>query len=604
MAIEKYFPYDSFRPYQRELAEAIYEGLKAGRAVLANAPTGLGKTAAALAAALAYSEEAGAPIAYLVRTKNEMLQPLAELGRLRARGLELKYAFLRNKQDMCCYRELRGLPYAEFLAECRYLRALGKCKYYPPKPVKIEGSITPKSFIKASCEAGACAYEVAKAEALWAQVVVATYFYAFNVRGEPRLDPSRYVLIVDEAHSLPDSVNAINSLVVSEAEIRRARADAERYGLAEAAASLYKAYAALQRMRLGPLSIGDVLALFDEPSEIERAAAEAIKRRIDEGVHPYTPLVAVAELIEALRGPARYWVYLAEGGEGGRELRAVPADVMPIISRTLAAAKGAVLLSGSLPIELFSKSLSLPAAPMVFDIPFDKFVEPGNYISVVDRSVTTRYTARGEETYKAIAKRLAAAVAASPRGVLAVFPSYDLLKAVRKYLALNIPYLVEARDTDLEGVELGEKFLVFAVAGGKLAEGVEYIRGGENLLSTIVVVGVPYPEPDPYLDKRVEELRPSLGQSAWDAVYLYNAVVKVRQAVGRLFRRPGDRGALVFLDERFLSPEVYSQLKDMLRGAKIVADEAELGAALEEFFEGLLPARGEEGAPQDEERYG
>jgi Rad3-related DNA helicases len=108
--VERFFPYDSFRPLQRELAAAILDGFRSGRVVLANAPTGLGKTAAALAAALAYAEEVEAKVLYLVRTKNEVLQPLSELARLRARGVEVRYAFLRNKQDMCCYGELRGLP--------------------------------------------------------------------------------------------------------------------------------------------------------------------------------------------------------------------------------------------------------------------------------------------------------------------------------------------------------------------------------------------------------------------------------------------------------------------------------------------------------------
>lgn len=586
--MERFFPYESFRERQRELAEAVLEGLRSGRVVLANAPTGLGKTAAALAAALAFAEESGAQVYYLVRTKNEMLQPLAELARLRAKGVEVKHSFLRNKQDMCCYRELRGLSYAEFLAECRYLRALGRCRYYPPKPFQPEGPLAPRAFVKAACGAGVCAYEAAKAEALWAKAVVATYFYAFNVRAEAKLDVSRAVLVVDEAHSLPDAVASLNSIKVSEADLRRARADAEGHGLPEAAAALYKAYKALKGMRPGPISVGDALSLFDEPSALEKAAVEVVKRRMDAGASPYTPLVAVVELLKALRGPARYGVFVDEGEEG-MALRALPLDVMQIVSRTLASAKGAVLLSGSLPVELFSRALSLPRPPSAYDLPFDQFVKPGNYSAVVDRSVTTKFTARGEETYKAIARRLAEAVSASPGGVLAVFPSYDLLKAVRKYLAFNIPYFVESKDTDLEELELGEKFVVLAVAGGKLAEGVEYVRGGRNLLSTVVVVGVPYPERDYYLDKRVEELSAGLGPSAaWNAVYLYSAVVKVRQAVGRLFRRPEDKGALAFLDYRFLEPDVYAHLKDLLRRAEIAEGAEELRRELEEFFASIV----------------
>lgn len=582
--MERFFPYDSFRPFQRELAAAILDGFRSGRVVLANAPTGLGKTAAALAAALTYAEEVEAKVLYLVRTKNEMLQPLSELARLRARGVEVRYAFLRNKQDMCCYGELRGLPYAEFLAECRYLRGLGKCRYYPPKPFEPEAPMAPRSFVRAACGAGTCAYESAKALALWADVVVATYFYAFSPRAEQWMDLGRSILIVDEAHSLPDAVASINSVSVTEAEVRRARADAERYGMREAAAYLHKAQRALRELRAGPLSVGDALSLFDEPGQIERAAVEVVRLKADEGSTPYSPLVAIAEFLKTLREGGRYMV-LAEQSEEGLRLKAVPYDVSRIVSGVLSSAKAAALMSGSLPVELFLKAVPLQRPPRVFDVPLDKYIGRGNFLAVVDRSVTSKYSARGEEMYKAMARRIAAAVSASPRGTLAVFPSYDVLKAVRKYLTFNIPLYVEARDTDLEDMELGSKFAVFAVAGGKLAEGVEYAREGSNLLSTVVIAGVPYPERDYYLDKKMEELSPGLGpEAAWGAVYLYSAVVKVRQAVGRLFRSPGDRGALVFLDHRFLEPDVYVQLKDLLRGAKVVEGEDGLRRELEEFF--------------------
>lgn len=582
--MERFFPYRDFRPFQRELAEAILDGFRSGKIVLVNAPTGLGKTAAALAAALAYAEEVGAKVVYLVRTKNEMLQPIKELARIRAKGVDLKYAFLRNKQDMCCYRELRGLPYAEFLAECRYLRGLGKCKYFPPRPFEPAESLAPRAFVKAACEAGTCAYETAKALALFADVVVATYFYAFSPRADRWVDLQRAVLIVDEAHSLPDAAMSINSVSITEGEVRRARADAERHGQREVAALLQKAQRGLKELRPGPVSVGDVLALFEEPSQIERAAVEVVRSKADEGITPYSPLVAIAEFLKTLKEGGRYLV-VAEESEDGLRLRAMPYDVSRLIANVLASAKAAALMSGSMPVDLFVKAVPLPKSTRVFDVPLDEYIRPGNFVAVVDRSVTSKFSSRGEDMYKAMARRIAAAIAASPRGVLAVFPSYDVLKAVRKYLSFNIPLYVEAKDTDLEEIELGSKFAVFAVAGGKLAEGVEYVRDGVNLLSTVVVVGVPYPERDVYLDKRVEELSAGLGVDvAWNAVYLYNAIVKVRQAVGRLFRSPDDKGALVFLDYRFLEPDVYVQLKDLLKGARIVEDDDSLRRALEEFF--------------------
>jgi Rad3-related DNA helicases len=216
--------------------------------------------------------------------------------------------------------------------------------------------MAPRSFVKAACGAGTCAYESAKALALWADVVVATYFYAFSPRAEQWMDLGRSILIVDEAHSLPDAVASINSVSVTEAEVRRAKADAERYGMREAAAYLHKAQRALRELRAGPLSVGDALSLFDEPGQIERAAVEVVRLKADEGSTPYSPLVAISEFLKTLREGGRYMV-LAEQSEEGLRLRAVPYDVSRIVSGVLSSAKAAALMSGSLPVDLFLKAV-------------------------------------------------------------------------------------------------------------------------------------------------------------------------------------------------------------------------------------------------------
>jgi len=167
--------------------------------------------------------------------------------------------------------------------------------------------------------------------------------------------------------------------------------------------------------------------------------------------------------------------------------------------------------------------------------------------------------------------------------VLAVFPSYEVMKAVRKYLRFSIPHWYEGGDGVSWG-SLPEKFFIGAVARGRYTEGVEYTVGGKNYLTTVVVVGVPYPEPSPYLGRRVEALRPRMGDLAWSAVYLYQALVSVRQAVGRLFRGPNDRGALIFLDRRYAEPEVWNNLRDILEGSLIVHNVEEAADALEAFF--------------------
>jgi len=54
---EFFFRHSCPRPHQKELMEDAYEALSGGNALLANAPTGCGKTDAVLSAAITYAHE-------------------------------------------------------------------------------------------------------------------------------------------------------------------------------------------------------------------------------------------------------------------------------------------------------------------------------------------------------------------------------------------------------------------------------------------------------------------------------------------------------------------------------------------------------------------
>lgn len=171
--IRRYFPYDTFRKYQWEIAKTIYDALSSGRVALIEAPTGgVGKTASALAASLAYSEESGTRALFLVRTKNEaQAPPIRELRRLRDRGVDVGYAVIRNRPDMCCMVSTRRLPYEEFLEECRLLRSSDECPYYTGmRRINIDNVMTYvvdkagniNEYVSSLCSSGVCPYEVSK----------------------------------------------------------------------------------------------------------------------------------------------------------------------------------------------------------------------------------------------------------------------------------------------------------------------------------------------------------------------------------------------------------------------------------------------------------
>jgi len=144
--------------------------------------------------------------------------------------------------------------------------------------------------------------------------------------------------------------------------------------------------------------------------------------------------------------------------------------------------------------------------------------------------------------------------------------------------------VVEERGTRLE--EVREKVMaspdvvVNAVAGGKLVEGVEFKDyEGRNLLHTVVIVGVPYPQPDAYTRRHMAELAKRLGgRKARYYVYEVSAAIKVRQALGRARRDPGDRAVYLLLDRRYIRRRLRELVR--LRFDELVGSPSELAQVL------------------------
>jgi DNA excision repair protein ERCC-2 len=220
-SLRRYFPYGGARRWQWEIAEFIYDSLASGKVALVEAPTGVGKTASALAASLAFSEEVDSKVLFLVRTRNEAQAPLRELRRLREMGVVVDFSLIRSRPDMCCVGESRRLPYEEFLEECRYLRNTSQCQYYMnAKRVRARDAVdklldidvaSATEYTKSLCAMGLCPYEVSRDFLREARVGIMTYYYLFALdRPESLdLDLGEAVLIIDEAHGLPDSINSI-----------------------------------------------------------------------------------------------------------------------------------------------------------------------------------------------------------------------------------------------------------------------------------------------------------------------------------------------------------------------------------------------------------
>ncbi|EGR7953504.1 ATP-dependent DNA helicase [Vibrio vulnificus] len=118
---------------------------------------------------------------------------------------------------------------------------------------------------------------------------------------------------------------------------------------------------------------------------------------------------------------------------------------------------------------------------------------------------------------------------------------------------LDLPVLLQGemskQRTLAEFMELGNALLV---ATGAFWEGID-VRG--DALSCVIIDKLPFTSPDdPLLKARIEDCR-LRGGEPFEQVQLPDAVITLKQGVGRLIRDQKDRGALIICDNRLVTRE-------------------------------------------------
>ena len=582
------FPYKEFRRGQRELAEEVAKCIKESCVLVVKAPTGFGKTAAVIYGLL-LSE--ASKVLWVVRTINELDPVIRELTRFGA-----EFTFLFSARKMCPLMGSRSpnLSPEDFWANCRLARARGVCEYYErlrgisrEELRRLTRSLLGLHAVsiarRLARDPGICPFFALRGLIGDTSFIVATYPYLFR----PDifnfvLEPLRYedlVIVIDEAHSLlnahtlleqrigpSDLERAIKEVITYMPEAKTVRESLERVG-AELRRDLRRAVRRAIKLDKSRYveALGDVELLVDAAEYVrEKRAEEALKQAGAVG------LGAVSSSLGKVASWASVLVMdesslFLEPGASEPQLVTMPLDPAIVARKPIESSRACIMMSGTIPPGDFVNGvLGVSRHASVFDVEllFGLRHPRHRFMVVVDSSVTTRYVERSRAMYRMLAERIAV-IASGLKGVkLAVYPSYEVLESVTSMLPDDIRVISETKTTSLAEVEEaiieGGDYLINAVAGGKLVEGVEFTDyEGRNLLSVVIVVGIPFPQPDDYTRSYLEALASRLGYSrARYYAYLVSAIIKVKQAMGRAVRSPDDKAALFLLDYRFLRRDV------------------------------------------------
>jgi len=207
-----------------------------------------------------------------------------------------------------------------------------------------------------------------------------------------------------------------------------------------------------------------------------------------------------------------------------------------------------------------------------------------NRLQLIVPETSTTYRLRGEQMFKLMARKCVEISALIPGNIALFFPSYDLRNKVGSFISTDKKLFWEKADLSKEEKELllaqfkAEKDrggILLGVTGANFAEGVDFPG---DLLNGVVVAGLPLARPD-LKTKEIVRYYDQKFSRGWEYGYVYPAVNKCRQSAGRCIRSETDRGAIIFLDERFAWKNYYDCFP---REGLIVTKE--YGKLLQEFF--------------------
>ncbi|MGB0653472.1 MAG: ATP-dependent DNA helicase [Thermoplasmatota archaeon] len=601
------FPHDTIRDGQRRFTRDVTMALRRRKHLVAQAPTGIGKTAASLAPALAHAMESGQTVLFLTSRQSQH-RIAVDTVRLMAerRGVRPRVVDLVSKRDMCLRPEANEMHPANFPDFCARETRTRSCSYLddvgPDALAAVRaGVLHVEELMKVGKNHHLCPHLLATEAAQEAHVVVADYNHLFSDIRERSLEKfglelGNLVVIVDEAHNLPDRIRQNHTHRVTPYLLDQVEGEARQHKAREVQADLDALREALDalaaqaqkegRAEDATLGGGDALVARLEIDDLHKAFEAArnkgtlgLHRTLQDVIDDLGPVVAAQrkgtdaqvhaeQLQEALEDWGRFHtgaLRFIQWEDGQVQLHVRLLDPSVPARSVFQQVASAVLMSGTLrPPEMVRDLLGLEeerSTVRVYPSPFP----PENRPISIAQGMSTRYRERGEKLWTRIG-RIIADTAASTKGNLAVFaPSYAILRDVRhavldqapdKELILEEQGLSKGeRDAVLDQLEGAKRrrrgAILMGVLGGSFSEGVDFKDG---LLSAVIVVGLPLAPPDLEVQATIGYLEAKFKGRGRAYGYTYPAMNKVLQAMGRGIRSPTDRCAVMLLDQRYLEP--------------------------------------------------
>jgi ATP-dependent DNA helicase DinG len=575
------------------MAEAVERALAAGRTLVVEAGTGIGKTLAYLVPALLSGERV------IISTGTKTLQDqlfFKDLPLVRETlGLSLRPALLKGRANYLCLHRMQLARTDGRLPTRGAVTELGAVLDWSARTedgdLSIAGVVsddsgllplvtsTTDNCLGSECpEYDDCFVAKARRQAQDADVVVVNHHLLFadmaiKQSGFGEVLPGAAAFIIDEAHQAPETASRFFSQTLSSRQVDELCRDflAESSGVAGAMAVLREPLEdCRQQLREAQLSLAE--GWTERGAWHDLLSDEATRRalqRLDQAIGALAEAVAglagstrgMDGCIDRLEGlqltldrfdapPSAEEVRWFERRGRGFALHITPLQVASVFNAFREMVDAAWLFtSATLAVgddfSHFLVQMGLEdAATLQLDSPFDYAANARLWLP------ENLPEPRDPGFLPAVLEEIEPLLLASRGRAFLLFTSHRALQRMAELLADRLPYPLfiqgeQPRSILLEQFRRSGQGILLGTAS--FWEGVDVIGAA---LSLVVIDKLPFAAPDdPVIEARSDALRRD-GGNPFTQLFLPRAVIALKQGAGRLIRDVNDRGALVICDPR------------------------------------------------------
>ena len=558
------FPFENYRPGQRELAVRVYKSITDSKKCFAQAPTGTGKTISTLFPAIkAMGEDKTSKIFYL--TAKTITREVAQntISLMRKKDLKLKAVTITAKEKICKMDEVNCNP--EY---CPYANGYFDRINNSLKDILAKYNDYSKDNIeKISEEYMLCPFELSLDLTNLSDVIICDYNYVFD----PRVYLKRffdtkttdYTFLIDEAHNLVDRAREMYSATLNEEKFVKVKKLISKKD--KRITRVIKEIQSYFEDKLEDLTTLDENDLVESEAPLElceilssfiKFVDEYLARTNEENEELMDLYFDVYSFLSISDFYDKNYTTIYTKTFNGMNIKIYCVNPQKVIEEKMKKAKSNIIFSATLiPMDYFMKMYSYDEEDFIINLksPFDV----KNRLLMIGDNVATTYNKRFE-TSEDIASYIANCVQAKKGNYMVFFPSYKYMELVFEKMKENYPDINTSIQESNMSEEEKEEFLSmfdednkethvgFCVLGGHFSEGIDLTN---DKLIGVIIVGVGMPQIGIERDIIKDHMKDS--NKGFDYAYVYPGMIKVLQAAGRCIRTDDDKGVILLLDNRY-----------------------------------------------------